>query len=80
MAEMTERTFTVAHSAVVHYRTSVTMDVPADIADDPHALKLWLESHDPQAGEYAWTDAFNPLDDETGVDASEIDGVDFSTD
>lgn len=77
MPEMTERTFTVAHSAVEHYRTKVTMDVPANIADDPHALKLWLESHDPQAGEYTWTDAFDPTTDLTGVDASEIDGVDF---
>lgn len=79
--KMTERTFTVAHSAVMHYRTRVTMKVPSDIAEDPAALKLWLESAEAPTGtEYRWEDAFDPAVDCTGGDAAEIDGVDFSDD
>lgn len=75
-----ERTFVVAHSAVVNYRTRVTMAVPADIADDPHAIRLWLERSDAYSDGYQWSDAFDPTTDKTNVASSEIDGVDFDTD
>lgn len=77
MSGTVERTFVVAHSAVVNYRTKVTMGVPSDIADDPDAIRMWLEQSDAYSGDYQWSDAFNPATDQTNVTASEIDGVDF---